>query len=382
MTDLLSSSTFPDFEPPPLRLRSPADVVEAVPYLVGFHPQRSIVVMALSRRRKRLMLTMRLDLPPSEHAEQAAQSLAGHLSRSGGDAVLIACYPEGADDRAAAERTVTALRKRLDELGLFLKEAVRVEDGRWWSYLCDNPQCCPPEGTVIAAEPGQVGAAAVLNGHVALPSRSALGDRLRPANEIALAAVAQALEQRVLERVSLWETTLEELQPDDSDWLGFTTELLGRYQAGRGRLSAQEAARLLDGLQDVRQRDECAEWWYAPERNSAAIGLWTDAVRFAPPGYIAAPATLLAVSAWLDGDGAFGNIALERALSDDPTYRLALLVETVIQGGISPSQFRAMRFDPPRSGRRRRATRRRKAPSGKRGARADSGRRISWPAHG
>jgi len=328
--------TDPARKPPPpplptLRLSSPADLVEAVPYLVGFHPERSVVVICVSGRRKELKLSMRLDLPAARHATEAAEMLAGHVRRSGGDVVLVACYPEGAEQRGCAEKVVEALRARLDRPGLLFKEAVRVEDGRWWSYLCDDPRCCPPEGTVVATEPGEVGATAVLGGHVALPSRSSLGERLRPVDQD---AVLQALEA---------------CQPEAAagpDWPAFAAEVLARYERGQGQLSPEEAAMLLVGLRDVHQRDGCAEWWYEPARNRACVALWTDVVRRAPPGYVAAPATLLAVSAWLDGQGAFGNIALDRALSDDDTYRLALLMDAVIQSGVSPSQFRASRFAP------------------------------------
>jgi hypothetical protein len=346
MSEFASNPVSSSPEAPVLRLRSPADVVEAVPYLVGFHPDHSIVVLCLSRRPKLLRLTMRQDLPPGRAAPQVAQMLAEHIRRSGGDLVVVACYPEGADERAAAERAVEELRARLDGPDCQLKEAVRVEDGRWWSYLCTEPRCCPPEGTPIAAEPGQVAAAAVLGGHVALPSRASLPERLKPANQIARLAVLQAL-------------GATEQQRDEAEWMDFAAGLLARYHDEQSKLTPQEAARLLVGLQDVRLRDECATWWYEPARNRESVGLWTDAVRHAPPGYVAAPATLLAVSAWLAGQGAFGNIALDRALADDPAYRLALLMDAVIQSGVSPSQFRATRFDPAEDRPRRRGRRRR-----------------------
>jgi hypothetical protein len=337
------------FPLPVLRLRSPADVVEAVPYLVGFHPERSIVVLCLSRRHKELTLSMRLDLPPAGDAREAARLLSGHVRGSGGDLVLIACYPEGADQRESAQAMVDELCDCLPQPILRVKEAVRVEDGRWWSYLCRNPQCCPAEGTPVAATPTEVGAVAVLNGRVALPSRATLAERLRPVNVIAGRAVEQALAE-------------VRPEPSKSSWAAFTAELLGRYEQGCGRMSPQEVARLLAGLQDVRLRDACVDWWYDPGRTAATVPLWTDAVRLAPPGYVAAPATLLGISAWLEGEGAFGNIALDRALADDPGYRLALLMDAVIQRGVSPSQFRAARFAPAPASTRTRGRARRRRP--------------------
>ena len=44
-----------------LNLASPGELIAAIPFLLGFHPRRSVVLMAL--RQRRLSLTQRLDLP-------------------------------------------------------------------------------------------------------------------------------------------------------------------------------------------------------------------------------------------------------------------------------------------------------------------------------
>src|SRR5580698_5545062 len=44
-----------------LRVRGPVDLIHAVPYLLGFHPARSLVVIGLAEHRVRV--TVRLDLP-------------------------------------------------------------------------------------------------------------------------------------------------------------------------------------------------------------------------------------------------------------------------------------------------------------------------------
>ena len=63
-------------------------------------------------------------------------------------------------------------------------------------------------------------------------------------------------------------------------------------------------------------------------------------VRRAQPGYVAAPAALLAFVAWQSGDGALANVALDRALADDPWYSMALLLRQVITAGAPPSLAR------------------------------------------
>ena len=52
-----------------------------------------------------------------------------------------------------------------------------------------------------------------------------------------------------------------------------------------------------------------------PEHHAAHARLWTDLTRRACPGYVAAPAALLAFTAWQAGNGALANLALDRALA-------------------------------------------------------------------
>ncbi len=42
-----------------------------------------------------------------------------------------------------------AFRAAAPGAGVRLHDVLRVEDGRYWSYLCTNPACCPPEGVAV-----------------------------------------------------------------------------------------------------------------------------------------------------------------------------------------------------------------------------------------
>ena len=73
---------------------------------------------------------------------------------------------------------------------------------------------------------------------------------------------------------------------------------------------------------------------------TAHLRLWTDLTRMARPGYVAAPAALLAFVAWQSGNGALANVALDRALADNPGYSMATLLRQVITAGAPPSLAR------------------------------------------
>ena len=77
-----------------------------------------------------------------------------------------------------------------------------------------------------------------------------------------------------------------------------------------------------------------------PGHRDAHLRLWTDVVRRARPAYLAAPASLLAFTAWQSGEGALANIAIDRALAADPGYSLAHLLRDILDAGVPPSEAR------------------------------------------
>jgi len=82
-----------DLARPLIRLRSPSDIVEVVPYLVGFQPEDSLVVVSLRGERLRVGLTARVDLPPAESAETCAREFVGYLKRDNAARAVVVFYP-------------------------------------------------------------------------------------------------------------------------------------------------------------------------------------------------------------------------------------------------------------------------------------------------
>jgi hypothetical protein len=88
-------------------------------------------------------------------------------------------------------------------------------------------------------------------------------------------------------------------------------------------------------------RDRALELAMGPEP-AAAEALWAECIRRVPPPLDAAPATLLAVCAWLRGDGALAGAALDRALDGDPDYSLAVLLRDGLASCVPPDALRRM----------------------------------------
>ncbi|NVI90875.1 DUF4192 domain-containing protein [Actinomadura sp. BRA 177] len=304
----------------PLVIRTAQDAIAAVPYLLGFHPSRSLVVIGFEGR-DRGTCAIRLDLPAAE----AASRVAALLATNGFTRSLILGYGPAAE----VEESTEPIREALASAGVPAAEAIRVADGRWWSLTCHD-DCCPPAGTPYDISASVLAAQATYAGHVALADRAELVRSVQPLEGPARTAMREATaraEKRHLARVRT---------PDED--LPFLLSLLTHARTGI-LPTDDEVARLGFLLTDLRLRDEA--WIRIDEDAPAAdIAFWRDILRRVEEPCAPAPASLLAFAAYSAGDGGLANVALERALDADPAYSMAVILREVINAGIPPSQLR------------------------------------------
>lgn len=319
---------------PLARLSGPGEIAATVPLLCGFQPQESVVVLSLRGSRRRLGLTVRLDLPPPVDAAEVADLLAERVAADGGTAAAVVVLTEAGPQDLLVDAVVDAC----DAWGVDVVEAVHVAGGRWTSYLCAG-SCCPPEGTPLPSAPALVAAEHALEGRGVLPSRADLV-RALAAPEVSpepVEAAVDAWTQRVLAEgaVAARAAAVAEVR----------TVL--RRVAGGEPLGACDAAQVAAVLQDVVVRDEVATW--SLEDASALQSLAEGVVRQVGPPYDAPACTLLAWVAYVRGDGARANVALDRALSTDPAYALALLLRRALDGAVAPEAVRDLLRDTARA---------------------------------
>jgi hypothetical protein len=360
---------------PKLRLRTPADIIAAVPYLLGFHPSDSIVALAM--RGTKVVFHVRIDLLPTgaspEETAHLAQHLADIFDTQGATGVLAIGYGDPPRVTALQLATAEAMRER----GLEVIELLRVAEGRYWSYQCQDPSCCPPEGVPYDISTSTVAAQATFAGCTALPDREALVEMLAPPTGDALAST-EAATSRAEQRLHTTRQRCEGAEghegsdaPRRDTGGGHGTvigrEALGsaidRYSAG-GRLTDDELAWLAVLLRDdIRLRD--AAWDridsdYTPPTVHAA--LWLDVVQRCVPRVVVAPAVLLGYCWWRLGDGTRAGMAIDRALAVEPECSAALLIAQLLWRGVPPSIADALvRRRPSKKAQRRSRRRRRSA---------------------
>jgi hypothetical protein len=313
-----------------LVLRSPDALVAAVPYLLGFHPRESAVAVWLQGRR--IALTQRLDLPtrPSDHAAWLAAMWHHPLADSADELIVIVVSAESPDAELLGMVT-----DRAAEAGIEIRDLLRIDDGRWWSLLCTDGQCCPREGRVVdPVTASSVAAEFTGVGRAPLAAREALEHSLGP-DEVRQALVAVALAAAP----AVPSGPARERWRDER--IASTLALLADGPGG-GPQRAECLAAALGGLGDVRVRDtvlwEASRW--SAEALQSAFEHLTVALRSAPVGHVAPVASCAAIIAWLLGDGARAHIAVDRALCDDCEYSLAVLVGASLRAGLPPTAWR------------------------------------------
>jgi hypothetical protein len=333
----------PDLDLSRVRVSGPADILAVVPHLLGFHPRLSFVVIGAGGPRRRVEIGFRYDLPDPPGAESAA-GIADHavavLAQRGASTVIGIGYGPGRLVTPVADAFTAAARQR----GLEMRELLRVEDSRFWSYLCVNPACCPADGTVFDYPSHPAAAAMTVAGLAAYPDRDAVAATLAPLPGAAAWSMDQAIERACVKGQSLMDRAQRKgpgnpLRLVISQGRRAVREAVGVYRGGGRITDADTFAWLAVSLVHLAVRDDA---WarMVPEHRQAHLALWADVVRRADGPWLPAPASLLAFTAWQAGDGTLANIALDRALAADPGYSMALLLRDILAAGVPPSQAR------------------------------------------
>jgi hypothetical protein len=321
-------ATLPGMNPEcTIAVRSAADLIAVTPYLLGFHPADSIVVIGTVGRI--VTFVARHDLPPP--GSDGAGWIAPIVARQTVEAVAVLGF--GPDDPVT--RTVEALAAALVSSGLLVPEKLRITAGRWWTTDCVNRRCCPPEGNPVPSPSSPVAAAAVFHGQVALPDREALAKQVAQVEGEPRRLMAAATE-KVLDRLGAPPSALIQRMGRAA-----VRGAERRHAAGRS-LTFDETAWLGVLLADR------AVHSYALNRTFEepwSVSLWTEVTRRVEPAWMPGPATLLAYASWRVGNGALARVALDRALVRDPSHRFAILLDRLLAAGISNEAVEDL--DPP-----------------------------------
>ncbi|MDQ1482825.1 MAG: hypothetical protein QOF35_901 [Actinomycetota bacterium] len=381
-----------------IQLHGLVDVVTVLPYQLGFHPHSCLVVVSL--RGTRMGLVQRIDLPPPQHAGDAVAAMITPLRQDNPKSVLLIGYEEReGESRAMLDEMANTCRAH----GIRVADRIVVRGGRWFDVDCTQ-RCCPPGGLPLPPASAVPAVAEFVGREISpLADRSALADLLEPDRSLPsshLREVAGLARERLHQRLQTADT-VDRLRPSGK---GVPAELrAGELALWAVVLSSEDDAQpirelappdlavLAVSLTDVDLRDALIAWLcpgtlsqdvldpiiFDQMRQALSVPPWwwdragddteasaEDHVQddadplqvigeqrierrlcalsaVLPDQWAVSTLTVLASFAWWRGDGALTRVALDRALKVDPNYRLAQLLEQMVDLAIRPERASA-----------------------------------------
>jgi hypothetical protein len=308
---------------PTTTLREPADMVSVIPYFLGHEPHESVVIVSLVGPRRRFGPCLRHDLVDPAQAPELVSYLLSLVAHQRWDVVLCVGY---SDNRGLADAVMRPLTERLLANGVGILESLGVGHGRWWSYTCSDPGCCPAEGTPFDPAASQAAAVMVAEGRSKAESREALRAQFAPALDSVRSAVAERCHALAAKRGAVGSSEW---------WTSAEVEEGVRNLLGKQDLDPDRCAELLTMVQSPLSRDVA---WTMMTRSDADehLRLWSQVVRAAPDALLPPAASLAGFAAWAAGNGVLASHAADRVSEVDPTHSMMLLLRRVLDNGVDP----------------------------------------------
>ena len=339
---------------PVLRVRSVPDLLSLVPVTLGFEPKESLVVIATAGRYPGF--TARVDLPPRSRVADETGAMADYVTAAavsqGCTRVAVVVF---SSRREPAATVAAATAGMIERAGVALFDVLRTDGGRYWSLMCRDDSCCPPDGTPYDPLSTQLRAQAAVAGRAVVPDRAALAARFAAptgADRTAARAAIRRAEDAAVDLLGLrgrhqWRhptaTVEQEALPRGATRVdALLDQLLGPDATNpllvAAAVSPDRAAELAVWCSMLPVRDLA---WSRMSRSDAArhLALWTEVARRVVQPYEPAVLCLTGFAAWLSGDGASAWCALDRCARVNRSYSMAGLIAEILQNCVSPDEW-------------------------------------------
>lgn len=320
----MTTSHSPDFQ-----LNRPGVLIAALPAVLGFVPEKSLVLVTAERGA--LGCVMRVDL--SDELSGTLEQMVDVAAAARPDAAIVVIVDEdGAGCQVCSDeyrQLVAMLESKLTDRGIELLAAHVVDrvavGGRW--HCVDG---CGEGGTVEDPSASPLAMAAVLDGRRLYGRRSELQEVIAVTDPRRAAALAVLIDD------------MPDVRSDADARSDVEAAIAAAARVAAGaQLTDDTLVRLARGLADVQVRDTL----YAlavGESAGQAESLWAELSRRLPEPWRVEALVLLAFSAYVRGDGPLAGVSLEAALRCDGTHRMAGMLDTALQSGMRPEQIREL----------------------------------------
>ena len=299
---------------PTIALSSPQSLAATLPYLLGFHPEESLVCVWLHA--DQVLVVQRADLPAGAIDGSYVHAYFAPAANIRADEVIVVCVTRRNDMGEEAVRRATAHVDVPVRSALILRGSRIRRVGDEWLWVSSQ-------------------------------------DRLAAARHF----------RGVLDSVAVQRSRADVVREVDFDCEDSTVRESHRVAAAattdlealhavllQGRWSSVPARRAMQiGAATARGRDLII-WWCAASSDTKRRELLQAllaGLRMTPTGTAAELACAAAAVAWMCGDGVRSNAALDRCLEEDPENTMARMLESAMAIALPPSDFARMIADVP-----------------------------------
>ncbi|MFC6012617.1 DUF4192 domain-containing protein [Nocardia lasii] len=331
----------------PLRVDDPGELIAAMPAMLGFLPERSLVVAILREydgaRTEMIEAVVRFDLEAAvdmARIDQFVACLGAICLREEATGVLAVFVDDSGEFEGAEVLRASALADILAEDGIALRGAWAVQAiaaGQRYHSVFGSM------GTGLVADPTSsiIAVSQVVDGRQIRGSRQEMTALMIP-DELLRARVRPHLGDAIARyRRGLAAATRAGYQLDfQRRALEWVLWQIADTASGAPR-AERELARLAATLRDRAIRDTMYGLALG-EHAETAERLWAQLARATPGTDRAEAAALLGYSAYLRGDGPFAGIAIAAAVEADGDHSMAVLLETSLQTGLRPERLRQL----------------------------------------
>ncbi|MFJ2836211.1 MULTISPECIES: DUF4192 domain-containing protein [Nocardia] len=331
---------------PSLRVDDPGELIAALPAMLGFVPERSLVVAVLHEAAPggstAIEAVVRFDLDALADPHRIGQFTAcvGSICLREHAGGVLAVFVDEAGGGVMQALRAASLLEALGDEGIAVCGAWSVPSivaGARFRDLFHRGA----GGVVGDPASSMVALSHVLDGRQIRRSRGELTALVRPDRRLC-AEVRRRLGPAVARyRGGLSAATRAghtvAYQRRALEWVLWQ---IADAASGAPRAD-RELAQLAATLRDRPIRD--AMYGLAlGDHAEAAEQLWAQLARATPGADRAEAAALLGFSAYLRGDGPFAGVALAAAVEADATHPMAVLLETSLQSGLRPERLRKL----------------------------------------
>lgn len=301
-----------------LDITAPNSLIPALPFILGFRPEHSLVVVTIAD--EALGAVMRVDLDGDTAADTGRLAVAA--AGQGADGAIVVIVDPHGEDRSHTER-IDALTDALTIRGVRLLGAFVVDNitagGRWHC-----PDGCGAGGMLDDPTTSVLAAAAVLDGRRVYATRDEMQTQV-------------AQDSRKAEKV---RAAMAVASTPSNPRAAVDDVIAAARAIAEGKAPGDDQlASIAGALVDKQVRDMLLAFALTYD-NGVAEAFWAMLARSLPAPSRVEALTLLAVYAYIRGDSVMAGIALTAALEEDAAHVLASMLDAALESGMQPQQIR------------------------------------------